>query len=98
VTRRLVFRPQAESELLLARSWYEKQRPGLGRAFAQAIEQALAAISQTPLAYPSVRGETRRALVQRFPYAVYFRILPDEIVVLGVMHGRRHPSRWQSRR
>jgi plasmid stabilization system protein ParE len=87
VTRRLVFRPPAESELLHARSWYERQRAGLGRAFAHAVEDVLGSIRQTPLAYPSVRGETRRALVQRFPYAVYFRVLPDEIVVLAVMHG-----------
>jgi hypothetical protein len=65
----LVFRPEAEAgfELLEARSWYEKQRPGLGCAFADAVEDVLAGISQTPLAYPFVRGETRRALVQRFP-------------------------------
>jgi plasmid stabilization system protein ParE len=24
--------------------------------------------------------------------------MPDEIVVLAVLHGRRHPRRWQSRR
>jgi hypothetical protein len=24
--------------------------------------------------------------------------MPDEIVVLAVTHGRRHPRRWQSRR
>jgi plasmid stabilization system protein ParE len=96
VTRRLVFRPQAESELLDARNWYEEQHPGLGRTFAQAVEDALTGIVQTPLAYPSVRGETRRALVRRFPYAVYYRVLPDQIVVLALMHGRRHPSWWQS--
>jgi plasmid stabilization system protein ParE len=40
----------------------------------------------------------RRALVGRFPYAIYFRATPNEIVVLAVIHGRRHPRRWQSRR
>jgi plasmid stabilization system protein ParE len=40
----------------------------------------------------------RRALVRRFPYAIYFRAAPDEIVVLAVIHGRRHPRHWQSRR
>jgi hypothetical protein len=36
--------------------------------------------------------------VRRFPYAIYFHAMPDEIVVLGVIHARRHPQRWQSRR
>ena len=98
MTPRLVFRPQAESELLDARRWYEERRPGLGRAFATAVAEAVAGIVENPLAYPRVHGETRRALVRRFPYAIYFRVLADELVVLAVMHGRRLPRRWQSRR
>jgi plasmid stabilization system protein ParE len=44
------------------------------------------------------QGETRRALVRRFPYAIYFHAMSDEIVVLAVIHSRRHPRHWQSRR
>lgn len=53
---------------------------------------------QHPLAYARVHGETRRAPVHRFPYAIYFRAMSDELVVLAVMHGRRLPRRWRSRR
>jgi plasmid stabilization system protein ParE len=98
VTPRLVLRPQAEAELLDARDWYEEQRAGLGGDFATEVDMVLARIVQAPLAYPRVQGETRRALVRRFPYAIYFHATSDEIVVLGVIHGRRHPRRWQSRR
>jgi plasmid stabilization system protein ParE len=98
VTPCLVLRPQAEAELLDARDWYEEQRAGLGGAFATEVDLALARIVQTPLAYRRVQGETRRALGRRFPYAIYFHATPDEIVVLGVIHGRRHPQRWRSRR
>ena len=98
MTPRLVFRPQAELELLDARGWYEEQRPSLGGTFAAAVDTALAGIVRNPLAYPRVHGETRRALVQRFRYAVYVRVIGDELVVLAVMHGRRLPRRWQLRR
>ncbi len=98
MTPRLVLRPQAEAELLDARDWYDEQRAGLGGAFATEVDVVLARIVQAPLAYPRVHGETRRALVRRFPYAIYFQAMSDEIVVLGVTHGRRHPRRWQSRR
>jgi len=98
VTPRLVFRPQAQSELLDSRAWYDDQRPGLGRIFVTAVDGALAGIVRSPLAYPRVHGETRRALVPRFPYAIYFRIVDDELVVLAVMHGRRLPRRWKLRR
>jgi len=41
----------------------DPRRPG-GRS------HALAGIVRNPLAYPRVNGETRRALVPRFPYAI----------------------------
>ena len=98
MTPRFVLRPQAGAELLDARDWYENQRSGLGGAFATEVDRALVGILQAPLDYPRVQGEIRRALVRRFPYAIYFRAIPDEIVALAVIHGRRHPRRWQSRR
>ncbi len=98
MTPRLVFRPEAEAELLDARAWYEGERVGLGAIFAAAVETTVTAILQDPLAYPRVKGDIRRAVVRRFPYAVYFRPIDDEIIVLAVMHGRRNPRHWRSRR
>ena len=98
MTPRLVFRPQAEAELLEARGWYESQRAGLGQTFTETVDQALASIVADPLAHPRLHGETRRAVVRRFPYAIYFRVMDEELVVLGVMHGRRQPQLWRDRR
>ena len=98
MTPRLVFRPEAEAELLDARAWYEAERVALGAVFAAAVETAVTAILNNPLAYPRVKGDTRRAPIRRSPYAVYFRPNEDEIIVLAVMHGRRHPRNWRSRR
>ncbi len=94
---RVVFRPQAQEELVEARGWYEDRRSGLGAAFAAAVDSAIERVSERPSAYPRLHGEIRRALVRRFPYGLFFRVLEDEIVVLGVVHGRRHPETWQSR-
>jgi len=96
--QRVVFRPQAEAEALEAGRWYNQRRAGLGEEFAAAVTEAIARITENPLAFRRVRGEIRRAILRRFPYGVYFRISPDEVVVLAVVHGRRHPRHWQSRR
>jgi plasmid stabilization system protein ParE len=50
-----------------------------------------------PGAHPIIRGQTRRALVRRFPYAVFYVLDPDVVAVTAVMHGRRDPRRWQER-
>jgi toxin ParE1/3/4 len=97
VTYTLVFRPQAEQETRAAQRWYEEQQPGLGARFADAMDEALQRIVSNPSAFPVVHGEIRRAVVRRFPFGVYFRVHAEDLVILAVMHGRRHSRRWQSR-
>ena len=92
----VVFRPEAEDEALEARQWYEARSTGMGRRFATAVDAMIARIVANPLAFPQVHGKTRRAVLTRFPYAIYFRHEGDVIVVLSV-HGRQDPAKWQSR-
>ncbi len=55
------------------------------------------AVATRPLSFPKVHGEMRRAILRRFPYGVLFRTTADEVIILGVIHGRRHPRLWKSR-
>ena len=61
------------------------------------LDTTIERIVTNPNLYRPVQGETRRAVLDRFPYAVYFRVAGDEIVALAV-HGRQHPKRWKARR
>ena len=93
----IVVRPDAAADIDEAFLWYEGQRPGLGHEFLAAAQTLIDAVAQYPLRYPVVRRNTRRALLRRFPYAIYFRIYDEAIVVVACMHGRRNPRRWQAR-
>jgi hypothetical protein len=53
MSRPVVFRPQAERELLEAERWYEDRRSGLGGQFRAALDQVLARVSEQPLAFPA---------------------------------------------
>lgn len=92
-----VVRPAAAADIDEAFLWYEGQRPGLGHEFLAAANTLIDAIAEHPLRYPVIRRNTRRALLRRFPYAMYFRIYDQVIVVVACMHGRRNPRRWQAR-
>lgn len=94
--REVSFRPEAATEALETRDWYEGRQAGLGVAFRETLDETVARIVNNPLQFQRVRGETRRAILRRFPYAVYFRLAGDDVVVLAV-HGRQHERRWQSR-
>ena len=92
----VVFRPEAEAEVLEARQWYESRSEGLGRRFAAAVDALMTRIVANPLAFPEVHGQTRRAVLARFPYALYFRIADEGVLVLAV-HGRQDPAGWRAR-
>jgi len=94
---RLVLRPAAEIDAQLARDWYENERAGLGPEFQGALiaclESVLAAPLQRRLAYRDIRWWK----LERFPYLVFYRVKGDEVCVTAIVHGARHPARWQRR-
>ena len=89
--------PEAVADISGARVWYQRQRSGLGRELTAAVNQALAAVEERPLSFPSVEGEIRRALVRRFPYAIYYHVHDKNIIVLACVHSARDPDVWQRR-
>jgi len=90
-------RPDAEIDIEDAAIWYEQQRNGLGNDFLDEVQNALRKMSENPYLYPIVHRNTRRTLIRRFPFAIYYLIEQDSLVVIAVMHGSRHPKRWQQR-
>ena len=93
----VVFRRIAKREFDDAISWYEDRREGLGREFSVAVEQHLGRIALSPNQFAGVRGDVRRAVLQRFPYSIYFIVEDERIVVLAIFHARRAPNQLEDR-
>lgn len=93
----VIWRPEAEADLLAALDWYEGQRLGLGEEFADAVETMVARIEATPELYAIALESVRRGKLRRFPYLIYYRVLLDKIEVLAVLHSSRNPLLWQNR-
>lgn len=98
MTLEIRLRPEAEQDLAESATWYEEQRQGLGQEFLDEILTMLSNIADTPLMYPNVHRNTRRALIQRFPFGVYYRVEEMTVIVVAVIHGSRNPRRWKNRR
>jgi plasmid stabilization system protein ParE len=64
VTVEVRLRPEAEQDLLDAASWYEGQRSGLGKQFLDEVVAIFATIAKTPVMYPIVHRNTRRAVAR----------------------------------
>lgn len=93
----LIFRPEAEAEVLEAQAWYEERSPGLGLEFARAVSAAIAAALRNPLAYPRIEAELRSVILRRFPYAILYLPSASELLVVACFHHRRDPGTWRGR-
>lgn len=96
--RALLIRPEAEADLQQAYQWYEQQRAGLGDDFLARVDAALTDIRRQPQRFPTIQPEVRRALVKRFPYAIFFVVSVTAISILAVFHCRRDHQAWLRRR
>lgn len=97
MTLEVRLRPEAESDLTEAAIWYEEQLLGLGDQFLDEVLAMFSSVAETPLLYPVIHRNTRRALIHRFPFGIFYIVESNSIVVLAVMHGSRHPRRWKTR-
>jgi hypothetical protein len=94
---RLEVLAEAASDLESAAIWYDSQRSNLGDEFTGAVRSLLKRIEENPLQFPVVYKDARRALMNRFPFAIYFRLAEDRGLVVAVMDLRRKASRWKGR-
>jgi plasmid stabilization system protein ParE len=95
--RQLVIRPRAAVDLREAHEWYEDQRLGLGEEFLAEVHGSIERARDLPLSFPVIHRDTRRALVHRFPYGLFFRLVDEIVVVVACYHLRRKPTSWQRR-
>jgi len=78
----VVYRRKVGRDLAAAFGYYEQQTEGLGERFLAAVDSVFDAIERYPQMFAQVHGEVRRALVSRFPYAVFYRVESKRVVVL----------------
>ncbi len=92
------FRPAAARELTADFRRYEKDYPGRGHRFIQAIERTLASIEEAPERSPVLfDSQLRSAKVVRFPYRVVYIMVGADIEIVAVAHAKRRPSYWRRR-
>jgi hypothetical protein len=90
-------RRAAELDLAEAQLWYESQLTGLGADFLFEVSQVLDQLAETPLIYQIAYRDVRRAIVHRFPYLIWYRILGKAVTALACTHGRLDPNKAKAR-
>jgi plasmid stabilization system protein ParE len=93
----VIFTQAARTELIEAQDWFEGEAGGFGRHFREAIDALAERMSTNPQQFPIVFKNVRRALLRRFPYALFFAVAGDTLFVIACFHASRDPLQWQKR-
>lgn len=88
---------EAGSDISEAVQWLRERSPSVPQRFRTSLEETFGSILEHPFMFPNVHGEIRRALLRKFPYAVFFIVEGEDAIIVGVIHQARHPSTWQRR-
>jgi len=95
---KLLLRPAAVADLRATRDYYEQAGSRLHEQFAQELDRLFARLEAFPRSARVVVGyePVRRALLRRFPYAVFYRLTEpdDRIDVLRIVHTTRSAHSW----
>lgn len=87
------YHPKAVAELEEVRKFYNDRSFGLGDDFVNEVERRVVQIAAMPTRWMIVRNEVRRALMKRFPYVLYFRLIGERTIrVTVIKHDKRHPA------
>ena len=93
----LVLRRVAQREFDAAADWYDQQRVGLGSEFIEEVNRVFDQLRDSPERYPLVHEDLREGPVRRFPYVIYYKVEPGQVVVVAVAHTSRDPASWRGR-
>jgi hypothetical protein len=83
----------ARWEITEAASFYEDRQRGLGAEFTDRVAEALEHIKLAPEGYEVIQGDVRRVNLRQFKdWALWFRVLADNSVVIACLSNRMNPE------
>ena len=92
-----IFHPEAEEELNVAVDYYNQCQANLGWDFSKEVYTAIQNILAFPEAWASLSKNTRRCLVNRFPFGVIYQNKDNKILIVAIMQLNRKPGYWHNR-
>ena len=93
----LIIAPEAVADLDEAYSWYEAQRIGRGDDFLIRVDACIQGILRMPEMHTRFHQNYRRALVRKYPFAIFYEYTEDAVTVYSVFHTSQDPKKWRQR-
>lgn len=90
---KIVFSPEALTDLKEAKKWYNEQQKGLGAKLVKDIRHTVGSIRANPQ-FSSVKyASIRIAYCKVFPYGIHYDIIEEisTVYILSIFHFNRKP-------
>ena len=88
----------AESEFYDIVDYYKQFDQELSYDFIQEFEDTVQRLIKFPKAGHPYLHQTKRTFLNRFPYAIVYKVYGDELImVFAIMHMKRKPDYWEKR-
>ena len=91
------FLVSARSEFKDDVDYYNQRQEGLGIEFAQEMDIVIGRILADPTSYEKYSENIYSLRTKRFPYAVFYSLEDENVVILAVMRLRRKQGDWKDR-
>lgn len=95
MNRALVVTPEAEADIAQAKEWYLSESSRAAERFRDAVDLALETIERNPEQYQIVYRQTRRVLLDEYPYALFYTVTEKQVTVVSCFHTSRDPKLWR---
>jgi len=82
----------ASQDLIEAFCFYEKQKPGLGNYFTETLFSDIDSLQIYAGIHAVFFNNYHRMLSKRFPFAIYYRIKENEVLIYAILDCRRNPA------
>jgi len=95
--KRIEIHPAALDELKSAVEWYLVRSEPAAEEFVAEVDRAIGLVMESPRRWPTGEYNTRKFVLQRFPFAVTYRERDSGVQILAFAHGHRRPGYWKER-
>lgn len=89
---KLKISPFAINDLEESFEYYNHKVEKLGNKFAEEVDNTFVQIKRNPKQFEKPYKEIRKALVNRFPFIIFFTIKNKTIYILAIFHSSRNPK------
>lgn len=88
----LIFKDEANIEVIEAYLYYESELEGLGERFLNELDRVILAINLTPNGFQNFHNGTKQIPMDIFPYVVVYKVIEKTLIIFAVFQTQQDPQ------